>query len=102
MASISASRSAAGVCRCAGRVGMMEPDDAHGSILAPHTAFMRRMSAYVNPRYRRSRGAMSGARSQAVWVAAAAAGLEVVTGAGLVVAPSLLARLRLLPAFPLV
>ena len=44
-------------------------------------------------RYRRSRGAMSGARSQAVWVAAAAAGLEVVTGAGLVVAPSLLARL---------
>jgi hypothetical protein len=36
---------------------------------------------------------MSGARSQAVWVAAAAAGLEVVTGAGLVVAPSLLARL---------
>jgi hypothetical protein len=36
---------------------------------------------------------MSGARSQAVWVAAVAAGLEVVTGAGLVVAPSLLARL---------
>ena len=36
---------------------------------------------------------MSGARSQARWVAAAAAGLEVVTGAGLVVAPSLLARL---------
>ena len=36
---------------------------------------------------------MSGARSQAVWVAAAAAGLEVVTGAGLVVAPSLLAKL---------
>ena len=36
---------------------------------------------------------MSGARSQAVWVAAAAAGLEVVTAAGLVVAPSLLARL---------
>ena len=36
---------------------------------------------------------MSGARSQAMWVAAAAAGLEVVTGAGLVVAPSLLARL---------
>ena len=35
----------------------------------------------------------SGARSQAMWVAAAAAGLEVVTGAGLVVAPSLLARL---------
>jgi hypothetical protein len=32
--------------------------------------------------------AMSGARSQAVWVAAAAAGLEVVRGAGLVVAPS--------------
>ena len=27
---------------------------------------------------------MSGARSQAMWVAAAAAGLEVVTGAGLV------------------
>ncbi len=39
---------------------------AHGSILAPHAAFMRRMSAYVNPRYRRSRGAMSGARSQAM------------------------------------
>ena len=37
---------------------------------------------------------MSGARSQAMWVAAAAAGLEVVTGAGLVVAPSLLARLQ--------
>ena len=36
---------------------------------------------------------MSGARSQAMWVAAAAAGLEVVTGAGLAVAPSLLARL---------
>ena len=36
---------------------------------------------------------MSGARSQAMWVAAAAAGLEVATGAGLVVAPSLLARL---------
>ena len=36
---------------------------------------------------------MSGARSQAMWVAAAAAGLEVVTGAGLVVAPSLLAKL---------
>jgi hypothetical protein len=35
---------------------------------------------------------MSGAWSQATWVAAAA-GLEVVTGAGLVVAPSLLARL---------
>jgi len=35
---------------------------------------------------------MSGARSRAMWVAAAA-GLEVVTGAGLVVAPSLLARL---------
>jgi hypothetical protein len=36
---------------------------------------------------------MSGARSQAIWVTAAAAGLEIVTGAGLVVAPSLLARL---------
>ena len=36
---------------------------------------------------------MSGARTQATWVAAAAAGLEVVTGAGLIVAPSLLARL---------
>ncbi len=36
---------------------------------------------------------MSGVRSQAMWAAAAAAGLEVVTGAGLVVAPSLLARL---------
>ncbi len=36
---------------------------------------------------------MSAARSQAMWVAAAAAGLEVGTGAGLVVAPSLLARL---------
>ena len=36
---------------------------------------------------------MSGARSQAMWVAAAAAGLEVATGAGMVVAPSLLARL---------
>ena len=36
---------------------------------------------------------MSGARSQAMWVAAAVAGLEVATGAGLVVAPSLLARL---------
>ena len=36
---------------------------------------------------------MSGTRSQAMWVAAAATGLEVVTGAGLVVAPSLLARL---------
>ena len=36
---------------------------------------------------------MSSARSQAMWVAAAAAGLEVVTGAGLVVAPSLLAKL---------
>ena len=36
---------------------------------------------------------MSGARSQTIWVAAAAAGLEVVTGGGLVVAPSLLARL---------
>jgi hypothetical protein len=36
---------------------------------------------------------MSGAWSQAVWVAAAAAGLEVVTGAGLVIVPSLLARL---------
>ncbi len=36
---------------------------------------------------------MSGARSQGTWVVAAAAGLEVVTGAGLVVAPSLLARL---------
>ena len=36
---------------------------------------------------------MTGARSQAMWVAVAAAGLEVVTGAGLVVAPSLLARL---------
>jgi hypothetical protein len=35
---------------------------------------------------------MSGARSRAMWVAAAA-GLEVVTGAGLVVAPSLLAKL---------
>jgi hypothetical protein len=35
---------------------------------------------------------MSGARSSAMWVAAAV-GLEVVTGAGLVVAPSLLARL---------
>ncbi len=35
----------------------------------------------------------STARSQAMWVAAAAAGLEVVTGAALVVAPSLLARL---------
>ena len=35
---------------------------------------------------------MSRARSRAMWVAAAA-GLEVVTGAGLVVAPSLLARL---------
>jgi hypothetical protein len=52
---------------------------AHGSILAPHTTFM--LSAYLNPRYRRSRGAMSGARSQ---VTAAAAGL------GLVVAPSCL------------
>ena len=38
---------------------------------------------------------MSSARSQAWWVAAAAAGLEVVTGSGLVVAPSLLARLSL-------
>ena len=36
---------------------------------------------------------MSGTPSQAMWVAAAAVGLEVVTGAGLVVAPSLLARL---------
>jgi len=36
---------------------------------------------------------MSGARSQAMWLVAVAAGLEVVTGAGLVVAPSLLARL---------
>jgi hypothetical protein len=36
---------------------------------------------------------MSGARSQAIWIAAAAAGLEVVTGVGLVIAPSLLARL---------
>ena len=35
---------------------------------------------------------MSGGRSRAMWVAAAA-GLEVVTGAGLVVAPSLLAKL---------
>lgn len=35
---------------------------------------------------------MSGARSRAMWVAAAA-GLEVATGAGLVVAPSLLARM---------
>ena len=35
---------------------------------------------------------MTGARSRGIWVAAAA-GLEVVTGAGLVVAPSLLARL---------
>ena len=35
---------------------------------------------------------MSGARFQAMWIAAAA-GLEIVTGAGLVVAPSLLARL---------
>jgi len=34
-----------------------------------------------------------GGRSRAMWVAAAAAGLEVVTGAGLVVAPSLLASL---------
>ena len=36
---------------------------------------------------------MSGARSQAMWAAAVAAGLKVVTGAGLVVAPSLLAKL---------
>ena len=36
---------------------------------------------------------MTGARSQAMWAAQVAAGLEVVTGAGLVVAPSLLARL---------
>ncbi len=36
---------------------------------------------------------MSSARSQTTWVAAAAAGLEVVTGTGLVVAPSLLATL---------
>jgi hypothetical protein len=36
---------------------------------------------------------MGSARSQAMWAAAAAAGLEVVTGAALVVAPSLLARL---------
>jgi len=36
---------------------------------------------------------MSGARSQAIWPAAAAAGLEVVTGTSLVVAPSLLATL---------
>ena len=36
---------------------------------------------------------MSGAHSQAMWAAAAAVGLEVVTGAGLVVAPSLLAWL---------
>jgi hypothetical protein len=35
---------------------------------------------------------MTGARSRGIWVAAAA-GLEVVTGAGVVVAPSLLARL---------
>ena len=35
---------------------------------------------------------MSGGRSQAMWIAAAA-GLEIVTGAGLVVAPSLLAIL---------
>jgi hypothetical protein len=35
---------------------------------------------------------MSGGRSQAMWIAAAA-GLEIVTGAGLVVAPSLLATL---------
>ena len=35
---------------------------------------------------------MNGARSEAMWIAAAA-GLEVVTGAGLVVAPSLLAGL---------
>jgi hypothetical protein len=33
------------------------------------------------------------ARSQAIWVAAVAAGLEVVTGVGLIIAPSLLARL---------
>lgn len=36
---------------------------------------------------------MSGARYQVMWVAAVAAGLEVVTGAGLVIAPSLLAKL---------
>jgi hypothetical protein len=36
---------------------------------------------------------MSGARSQTTWVAAAAAGLEVVTGTGLVVSPSFLATL---------
>jgi len=36
---------------------------------------------------------MSGARSKIMWVAAAAAGLEVVTGAGLVVAPSFPAKL---------
>jgi hypothetical protein len=36
---------------------------------------------------------MSGAHSQAMWVAAVAAGLEVATGVGLVVAPSLLATL---------
>ena len=36
---------------------------------------------------------MNRARSQATWLAAAAAGLEVLTGAGLVVAPSLLANL---------
>ncbi len=36
---------------------------------------------------------LSGTPSQTTWVAAVAAGLEVVTGAGLVVAPSLLARL---------
>ncbi len=35
---------------------------------------------------------MNGARSQ-TWAAAAAAGLEIVTGTGLVVAPSLLAKL---------
>jgi hypothetical protein len=50
------------------------------------------LKCYVNRRSGRSRRAMSDARSQAMWVAAAA-GLEVVTGAGLIVAPSLLARL---------
>jgi hypothetical protein len=68
-------------------------DSTPGSILVPQTAFMRRVSAHVNPRSRRSCRAMSGAWSQAMWVAAATAGLEVMTGAGLVVAPSLLARL---------
>lgn len=41
---------------------------------------------------RRARGTMSGARSRALSVAVAT-GLEVLTGAGLVICPSLLARL---------